>query len=88
VVVTATVDEAAYNRLRIGDPARFRLRGDGTDHKGRVIGLTGVATAPANLAIQPAALAKEPYRVTVALPELAKAGQCDIGRTGRVTFDK
>ncbi len=88
VVVTATVGEAAYNRLSIGDPARFRLRGESTDHKGRIIGLTGVATAPANLAIQPAALAKEPYRVTVALPGLAKAGQCDIGRTGRVTFDK
>ena len=54
----------------------------------RIIGLTGVATAPANLAIQPAALGKEPYRVTVALPGLAKAGQCDIGRTGRVTFEK
>ncbi len=66
VVVTATVGEAAYNRLRIGDTARFRLRGESTDHKGRIIGLTGVATAPANLAIQPSALAKEPYRVTVA----------------------
>ena len=88
VVVTATVGEAAYNRLSIGDPARFRLRGESTEHKGRIIGLTGVATAPANLAIQPAALAKEPYRVTVAMPDLAKAGQCDIGRTGRVTFDK
>ena len=51
-----------------------------------MIGLTGVATAPANLAIQPSALAKEPYRVTVAVPELAKSGQCDVGRTGRVTF--
>jgi multidrug resistance efflux pump len=88
LVVTATVGETAYNRLRIGDPARFRPRGESTDHNGRIIGLTGVATAPANLAIQPAALAKEPYRVTVALPELARAGRCDIGRTGRVTFEK
>jgi multidrug resistance efflux pump len=90
LVVTATVGEAAYNRLSIGDPARFRLRGETTEHKGRIIGLTGVATAPANLAIRPAALSKEPYRVTVALPGLATAtaGQCDIGRTGRVTFDK
>jgi multidrug resistance efflux pump len=87
-VVTASVDEAAYNKLRIGDPARFRFRGQNTELKGRIIGLTGVATAPANLAIQPSALAKEPYRVTVAVPELAKAGSCDIGRTGRVTFDR
>jgi multidrug resistance efflux pump len=88
VVVTATVGEAAYNRLRVGDKASFRLRGESIDHEGRIIGLTGVAAAPANLAIQPAALGKEPYRVTVALPDLAKAAQCDIGRTGRVTFDR
>jgi multidrug resistance efflux pump len=88
VVVTATVDEAAYNRLRIGDAARFRFRSERAEFKGRIVGLTGVATAPANLAIQPSALAKEPYRVTVAVPDLAKAGRCDIGRTGRVTFDR
>lgn len=88
LVVTATVGETAYNRLRIGDPATFRLRGESRDHKGRIIGLTGVAAAPANLAIQPSALAKEPYRVTVALPGLATPGQCDVGRTGRVTFQK
>jgi multidrug resistance efflux pump len=88
VVVTATVGETAYNRLRVGDPARFRFRGESADHQGRIIGLTGVATAPANLAIQPSALAKEPYRVTVSLPGLVASGQCDVGRTGRVTFEK
>ena len=88
VVVTATVGETAYNQLRIGDAARFRFRGASNDHQGRIVGLTGVATAPANLAIQPSALAKEPYRVTVALPELARAERCDVGRTGRVTFGK
>jgi multidrug resistance efflux pump len=86
VVITATVGESAYNQLRIGDGARFRFRGDSVDYHGRVVGLTGVASAPANLAIQPTALSKEPYRVTVALPELAKSGQCNVGRTGRVTF--
>ena len=88
VVVTATVGETAYNQLRIGDTARFRFRGESNDHQGRIVGLTGVATAPANLAIQPSALAKEPYRVTVALPELARAERCNVGRTGRVTFGK
>jgi multidrug resistance efflux pump len=88
LVVTATVGETAYNHLRIGDPARFRFRGESKDFEGRIMGLTGVATAAANLAIQPSALAKEPYRVTVAVPELAKAAQCDVGRTGRVTFGK
>ncbi|HJU33428.1 MAG TPA: HlyD family efflux transporter periplasmic adaptor subunit [Hyphomicrobiaceae bacterium] len=88
LVVTATVGETAYNNLRIGDRARFRFRGDGKSYEGRILGLTGVATAAANLAIQPSALAKEPYRVTVGVPELAKAAQCDVGRTGRVTFGK
>jgi multidrug resistance efflux pump len=88
LVVTATVGETAYNQLRIGDAARFRFRGGRNDYQGRIVGLTGVATAPANLAILPSALAKEPYRVTVALPDLAKAERCDVGRTGRVTFDK
>ena len=86
LVVTATVGEAAYNNLHVGETARFRFRGESTDYKGRVISLTGIATAPANLAIQPAALAKEPYRVTVAVPELVKATRCSVGRTGRVTF--
>jgi len=88
LVVTATVGETAYNHLRIGDQARFRFRGESNAYEGRIMGLTGVATAAANLAIQPSALAKEPYRVTVAIPELAKPGQCDVGRTGRVTFGK
>jgi len=86
LVVTATVGEAAYNKLRVGEPARFRFRGESTDYEGRIISLTGVATAPANLAIQPASLAKEPYRVTVSLPALATSGRCSVGRTGRVTF--
>lgn len=88
LVVTATVGETAYNSLHIGLPARFRFRGETVDFEGRIIGLTGVAAAGANLAIQPSSLAKEPYRVTVALPELAKPGPCKVGRTGRVTFGR
>lgn len=86
LVVTATVGEAAYNQLRVGQKASFRFRGESTDYKGQIVSLTGVATAPANLAIQPAALAKEPYRVTVALPAMPTNGRCSVGRTGRVTF--
>ncbi len=86
LVVTATVGEAAYNQLRVGQPARFRFRGESTDYEGRIVSLTGVATAPANLAIQPAALAKEPYRVMVTLPAMPTNGRCSVGRTGRVTF--
>jgi multidrug resistance efflux pump len=89
MVVTATVGETAYNRLRVGDRARFRFRGDHIDYEGRIIGMTGVGSAPANLAIQPAALTKEPYRATVTLPDLTAAGgQCGVGRTGRLTFER
>ncbi len=86
LVVTATVGEAAYNELRVGQAARFRFRGESIDHIGRIVSLQGVATAPANLAIQPAALAKEPYRVTVSIPSMTTSGRCSVGRTGRVTF--
>ena len=86
LVVTATVGETAYRRLRIGEPARFRFRGESAEYAGRIIALTGVVTAAANLALQPAAPA-EPFRVTVALPGLT-AEACAVGRTGRVTFAK
>ena len=55
-------------------------------HAGQIVGLTGVASAPANLAIQPSALSKEPYRVTVRLVDNDPAEGCKVGRTGRVTF--
>jgi multidrug resistance efflux pump len=86
VVVTAAVGEGVYNRLYIGQPADFRLRGENTTYVGRVISLTGVSAAAANFAIQPSALAKEPFRVTIKLAALDLASQCKVGRTGRVTF--
>jgi multidrug resistance efflux pump len=88
VVVTAAVSESVYNSLHIGQAATFRLRGERAVHAGRVVGLTGVASAPASLAIQPSALAKEPYRVMVTLTNSAETSQCKVGRTGRVTFGK
>jgi multidrug resistance efflux pump len=86
-LVTATVGESVYNRLRIGSPARFQPRDGGDDLAGTVIGLTGSSTTPANFAILPAALARGAYHVTVSVPGLATAQTCDIGRTGRVVFD-
>jgi multidrug resistance efflux pump len=85
-LVTATVAEAVYNRLRVGQPARFRFREGGEELVGRVVHLTGVAAAPANFAIAPSALTKGAYRVTVAIPALAQSPTCHLGRTGRVTF--
>ena len=85
-VVTATVAESVYNRLRVGQAARFRFREGGADLEGRVVHLTGMAAAPANFAITPSALIRESYRVTVAIPALSASPTCNLGRTGRVVF--
>ena len=83
-VVTADVTESVYNRLAFGSPARFIPADRGPDLAGHVVQLTGVAAAPANLAIEPSALLKEPYRVSVSIPSVD--GACAVGRTGRVVF--
>lgn len=86
IVITAAVGESVYNSLHIGQSAVFRLRGEREPHAGQIVGLTGVSAAPSNFAIQPSALAKEPYRVTVKLTDPSQATDCKIGRTGRVIF--
>ena len=86
-VVTAGVSEANFNKIQVGSKATFRLRGGGEEMPGRVIGLYGLASVSANLAINQGSLAREPYHVTVEVPALATAGTCQIGRTGIVTFD-
>ncbi|MDH3741728.1 MAG: HlyD family secretion protein, partial [Hyphomicrobiales bacterium] len=86
-VVTAAVTETVYNSLSIGAPATFRYRQTGHELPGRVVQLTGVASARANLAIIPNALKKESYRVMVKVPGLAEKANCAIGQTGRVLFN-
>lgn len=86
-VVTANVTERVYNRLQIGAPARFRPADGSADIDGVIVNLTGSAGAAANLAINPDALSKEPYRVTVSAPHgESGVGDCKVGRTGRVIF--
>lgn len=86
-LVTAAVSENVYNRLAPGMAAEFSYREGGEPLEGRVVQLTGVASAPANLAIAPSALQRESYRVTVAVPALANGNGCAFGRTGRVVFN-
>jgi multidrug resistance efflux pump len=85
-IVTAAVSESVYNSLRMGDPAQFKLRGDNRVHAGRVNGLYGLAAVPANFAIQQTALSREPYHVSIEIPDLKSVSDCDVGRTGKVTF--
>ncbi|WPO43603.1 HlyD family secretion protein [Tardiphaga sp. 42S5] len=87
-VVTANVTEGVYNRLQLGDQARFEPNDGSPSIKGLIINLTGASGAPANLAINPDTLNKEPYRVSVSMPGAGTTGKdCEVGRTGRVVFD-
>jgi multidrug resistance efflux pump len=86
-VVTATVSEGVYNKLWIGQQAHFHLRGESIEYPGTVVGLTGLAAAGSNLAIEQTALTREPYHVTIAVPGLAARRECNVGRTGQVVFD-
>ncbi|MCA6105801.1 HlyD family secretion protein [Bradyrhizobium cenepequi] len=86
-VVTANVTESVYNLLQLGEPATFEPNDGGPSVEGTVANLTGASGAPANLAINPDALSKEPYRVTVSLPSSdSVVKDCNVGRTGRVVF--
>lgn len=87
-LVTASVNERVYNTLHVGMPAKFQFRHDSIFHEGHIVNLTGIAGAPSNFAIEPSALAKEAYRVTVAVPALASQAGCNVGRTGRVVFEE
>ena len=85
--VTATVSESDYNQLWVGQPATFQLRGESREYPGTVVALTGLTPVGSNFAIEQSALTREPYHVTVAVPGLAALQECNVGRTGRVTFD-
>jgi multidrug resistance efflux pump len=87
-VVTANVTERVYNRLRLGEQATFEPNDGSPAIEGSIVNLTGASGAPANLAINPDTLNKEPYRVTVSMPNLDSTGKdCVVGRTGRVVFN-
>jgi multidrug resistance efflux pump len=86
-VVTAVVGEGVYNRLQVGSLARFQPRDSQEERVGRVIRLTPASATPANLAIQPSALMRANYLVTVAVPKLPEGQDCAIGRTGRMFFN-
>ncbi len=85
-IVTAAVSEAVYNSLSVGSPATFTFREGGHALAGKVVQLSGVASASSNFAITPSALTKEPYRVAVAVKQISSHGSCPVGRTGRVVF--
>lgn len=89
-VVTASVRESVYNRLSVGDPARFRLLGDGRVFEGTVARLagSGAETIYRSLAVGPSAEHLKRYDVAMVFPALAADPElgCAVGRTGRAAF--
>jgi multidrug resistance efflux pump len=85
-IVTVTVRESLFNQLRIGDQAQFRFAGQSGRYNGTIVRMSGIASPPDNLAIQPSGITHGGYRIAVSVPELASA-QCGIGRTGTVVFN-
>lgn len=90
-MVTLSVTENVFNRLKPGDPAVFRPRGSSRIFEGSVERLAGVGaeTIYRNLAIAPSARHLERHDVTLSLPGLRNDPEfgCAVGRTGRVFFD-
>jgi multidrug resistance efflux pump len=90
IMVTASVREAVYNRLSIGDPVRFRLLGDGRVFEGAVARLagSGAETIYRSLAVGPSQEHLKRYDVALIVPALAAdpVEGCAIGRTGRAIF--
>lgn len=92
VIVSVSVTESIYNRLRIGDAAVFRLAGDGQRFAATVSRLagSGARTVYQNLAVAPSEKHLERYDVTLVVPALRSDPSlyCLVGRTGRVFFDR
>ena len=90
-LVTLSVTESAYNRLRIGDSAVFRLNRDARSLPASVIRLGGMgaATFYQNLAVAPSLRHLERFDVALLVPALREEPdlRCVVGRTGRAFFD-
>lgn len=86
-LVTVTVRESVFNKLRLGDKARFRFAGESSAHDGKIIRMSGSSTPMDNLAIQSTGLSSGGYRIAVSVPDLASLTQCGVGRTGMVVFN-
>ena len=86
-MVTASVSQTVFDKLRIGQTATFKPSGGGVEVKGWIVGLSGLASVASNDAIQPTALSGAPYHVTLRFPALGDKESCQVSRPGLVTFN-
>ena len=87
-LVTATVGESVYDRLRVGlagaVPAARRRR---RPRRGRRSALPALRRRRPILPSSPRRLRAAPITSPSSVPDLASGQNCDVGRTGRVIFD-
>ena len=84
-IVSASVEESVYNRLRIGEKATFAPADGTAPIVGEIVNLTGANAAPGDLCdFAGVSLRKSPFYVSIALPQ--SRTDCAVGRTGTVTF--
>ncbi|MEY8117720.1 HlyD family efflux transporter periplasmic adaptor subunit [Falsihalocynthiibacter sp. BN13B15] len=90
-LVTLSVPDNVYNRLRVGQPAKFRLEGVETLYDGTITRIAGAGaeTIYRNLAVAPSIKHLERYDIALLVPELRKNTElrCTVGQTGRVFFE-
>lgn len=90
VIVTASVTEAVFNSLSVGDAVAFRPRGGREVLAGSVERLAGAgaATVYRNLAIAPSQSHLQRFDLAISVPGLRGHPEldCAVGRTGRVFF--
>jgi biotin carboxyl carrier protein len=90
-IVTLSVPDIVYDRIRVGQIARFRLNNESEVYQGTVtrIAGSGAATIYENLAIAPSQKHLERFDVTLLVPALREdpALRCSVGRTGRAFFE-
>lgn len=90
-LVTLSVPGNVYNRLSVGQSAKFRLSGTEALYDGTITRIAGAGaeTIYRNLAVAPSIKHLERYDVTLLVPELRENTElhCTVGQTGRVFFD-
>ncbi len=90
-LVTLSVPDNVYNRLRVGQKAKFRLNGTETLYDGTITRIAGAGaeTIYRNLAVAPSIKHLERYDVALLVPELREDTdlRCTVGQTGRVFFE-
>ena len=85
-IITASVSERIYNKLSVGDGARFIPADGGAETRGFIADMSGAASIAGNLAVPPLVIdRRDQFRVNVELMVVGDA--CNVGRTGQVIFE-